>query len=488
MMSKLTSLFLAGSLFCVAEAHAVDATSPSPSATVPPAGAPASAKPPTYDIEQVWDLVLRNNSELSAKRATIEQKDLAAAAARAEYSVDVALAGRAATEDTERDDSGSNNRSDNSLDDRYYGELSATLPFFHKAPKAMEARQARLDAGLARTDYANTVRSLELDVLRAYLDVVVYQRILWIKREAANTAGERSRAAEEGYRLGRLAQKDQLSERAYLLEKQIAASRASNDLAEKRQAVVDFAGGTLPPDWNPVADSVSAKVADEAKLSALPPSDWLFQDNALSNLRSQMEMKKQGWWFEPRLSLKGYGFSGDNGDGDESGYGGAVGLQIPFPNIALTSRNKRLAEAEHAEVERQLADERRWYEQEVRRSTANATGLRSVVDSLTAGVGVKRSEYEIALRDVSLGRLTRPQLQGLQDELIEWRSDLESARADHLMARARLQYLLTGQVLGSTQEVEAEMIEDLKGDRVLRRMIRSEPALVDAPGPADTKP
>jgi hypothetical protein len=51
-----------------------------------------------------------------------------------------------------------------------------------------------------------------------------------------------------------------------------------------------------------------------------------------------------------------------------------------------------------------------------------------------------------------------------------------------------LQYLLTGQVLGSTQEVEAEMIEDLKGDRVLRRMIRSEPALVDAPGPADTKP
>jgi outer membrane protein TolC len=432
---------------------------------------------PSLALAEIWRLAFEHNPGLVDQAATIKIKDKDAAAARAEYNLDVMLTGRAATEDSNQNNNDPQQQNSDSVDNRYYGELSVTLPFWHKRPEAIEGQQALVDAALAREEFANLARSLQFDVFNAYLDAVVSEEILAIDREATTGARSRSRAAAENYRMGRLSETHELSERAYALDKQAEGARSALALGESKRSLNALMGHVLPGRWTPIASTLTAALLPVETLQSRSITDFPFRDNALSALRQQLEIRKQAWWFQARLSARGYGFSGDQNGGTESGFGGALVLQIPFPDINLTRKRVAAARGEAADLDRKLTDEKVWYAQEVRRSWSDLYENRELNEILDELVSVKRREYDVALQDVKLGKITRPELQYTEDQLIRWREELARVKGNELGIRAKLQYLTVGYLFDPCEQKETEMVKGLRQDRSVRGLLNHHPAL-----------
>lgn len=397
-------------------------------------------------FQRAVELAERYNPGLENARLATERFAITQEIAEAAYASDIELR-LAAQSGTEGLINAADRLSDAGIrQDDLLVELRWTLPWWHKEDLRYDGLLAAFDTRIAQARYVARTQDLRLNVLEAFVGVLLAREQMRVARDTLELARSRRDNVAQGFTLGTVSERELVAQNANLRDQEFAFDAAVAAL-DRNYANLAAQLGILE------LDRSVALCGDLTSLLPYDPSqnateDALAEQTAIERLEIAkvllaMEKARQLW--QPRLSLRTfYSRSGENtpfgnGSGDELGVG--ITLQIPLPNLAQRSAQGRLAahdlRARDAELARRISATRA----SAARLTEQIVSSRVTVGVIEQRVRDLRDQVGAVRNSFALGRSTFLEVQVA--ELNETRAVLDylSTLADYRVAIARHQRL-----------------------------------------------
>jgi outer membrane protein TolC len=287
----------------------------------------------------------------------------------------------------------------------------------------------------------------------AYYNTIVAERLIQVSEDALARDLALVEASEALFRAGRASQRD-------IVSAQIRVSDDRADLATRRAgletaqlALRDVLGVPIGEYLRPADSSIPFRTVE------IRAGTWV--ERALANrpeiqeilyrlAQSALAVRVAANGVLPRLDLVGLLRRNDFGTTSSSVWGfpsqswiAGVEFEIPFGNVAARER-LRAAQLQHVRIERELVNQRRLIELEVRNE---AIGLRENLENLeaqAAKVEQARAKREIAQVRYTRGLADNFDVTDAQEDLVDAESDLLTAIVDYTNGLARLEARIAG--------------------------------------------
>jgi outer membrane protein TolC len=321
------------------------------------------------------------------------------------------------------------------------------------------ARREILDAGY---DFGIEESRLEAEILRvtrdtrvAYHDTILAARLIGVTVEAVERGERLIEASEALFRAARASKRDVVSAQIRLSDDLALLALRRAELRQAQLELRDVLGLPLGEQVRPAQTNVPFRIV------ALHQGEWIEQA-----LRDRPEIREVQTRLEqahlqvriagndvlPKLDMLGsYRRSDDegrlSGAFDLAGYRWMAGLEfeIPFANVAARERLNK-ARVEHARVERELEQQRRAIEREVRVVVIALRRNLAEVTLQADKVERSRVKLEVAIARYRQGIANNLDVTDAQKDLLDAETDLMTAIFDYVNGLARLEASIAGPI------------------------------------------
>jgi outer membrane protein TolC len=316
-------------------------------------------------------------------------------------------------------------------------------------------RDAEYGLGILESQLRAQILQVTAEAKQAYYNTILAERLIQVSEQAIERDQRLIEASEALFRAGRASQRDIVSAQIQLSDdlSDLASRRGALDLAQL--ALRDVLGLAIGEYLKPVDPTIPFQPVQvrlgewiEHALAYRPEIQQL-----LYRLdQSALAVRVAGNAVLPKLDLVG-AFRRHDSDPDSSRAWGfdsqswiaGFEFEIPFGNVAARERLRQAA-LQHARIERELENQRRLIELEVR---AEEVSLRENLEELaaeTAKVEQARSKLEIAQVRYQRGIADNFDVTDAQQDLVDAESDLLAAVVDYTNGIARLEARIAGPI------------------------------------------
>jgi outer membrane protein TolC len=351
-------------------------------------------------------------------------------------------------------------RDDDTNDEEYEGGTAVSLiqPLMRGGRTYVARREildAEYDLGILEADVQSEILRVLAETKEAYHNTVLAQRLIEVSREAVERDRRLVEASAELFEAGRAQKRDVLSAQIQLSDDLAELANRRGDLQRSQLVLRDVLGmpigeyvvaadNTIP--FRPIEIRLGRWIETalrnrpeiHALLVRLEQSDLNIR-NAENAVLPKLDLVGgyRRFDFSP-TSRRAYGY--DN-------YSWTAGLQfeIPFGNVAA---RERLAEAriQHKRIQRELANQRRLVEIEVRNEEITLRESVEELEAQTNKVQEAREKLEVAVARYRLGVANNLDVTDAQQDLVDAESDLLSAIVDYVNGLARLESRVAGPI------------------------------------------
>jgi outer membrane protein TolC len=314
-------------------------------------------------------------------------------------------------------------------------------------------QDAEYTLGILESQLRAQMLQVTAEAKEAYYNTILAERLIEVSEQAIARDRELIEASQALFRAGRASRRDIVSAEIELSDNlsDLAERRAALDLAQL--ALRDVLGlgigeylkpadPTIP--FEPVKLRLGAWI--EYALSARPEIRAILYRLQQSELR----VRVAGNAVLPKLDLVGV-FRREDADTSSSrvwGFGSQFWVagfefEVPFGNVAARER-LRAAALDYARVERELENQRRLIELEVRAEEVSLRENLEELDAQTDKVEQARQKLEIAQVRYQRGIADNFDVTDAQQDLVDAESDLLGAIVDYTNGLARLEARIAG--------------------------------------------
>ena len=314
-------------------------------------------------------------------------------------------------------------------------------------------RDAEYSVGILESRLRAQILQVIAEAKQAYYNTILAERLIQVSEQAIARDRELIEASEALFRAGRASQRDIVSAQIQLSDdlSDLAARHAERDVAQL--ALRDVLGLAIGEYLKPADSSVPFEPV------ALRLGQWI--EHALANRpeiqeilyrldQSALAVRVAGNAVLPKLDLIGV-FRRDDFDTssrrvwgfDSQGWLAGVEFQVPFGNVAARERLRALA-LQYARIERELENQRRLIELEVRTEELGLRENLAELEAQTDKVEQARSKLDIAQVRYQRGISDNLDVTDAQQDLVDAESDLLAAVVDYTNGLARLEARIAG--------------------------------------------
>jgi len=314
-------------------------------------------------------------------------------------------------------------------------------------------RDAEYTVGLFESRLRAQILQVLADAKQAYYNTILAERLIQVSEQAIARDRELIMASEALFRAGRASQRDIVSAEIQLSDdlSDLAARRAELDLAQL--ALRDVLGLEIGEYLKPAESTVPFQPVE------LRPEVWI--EHALAHRpeiqeilyrldQSALAVRVAGNAVLPKLDLVGVFRRHDSDTSAGRAWGmnsqswlAGLEFEVPFGSVAARERLRALS-LQYGRIERELADERRLIELEVRSEVVNLRENLAELDAQTDKVEQARSKLDIAQVRYQRGISDNLDVTDAQQDLTDAESDLLSAVVDYTNGLARLEARIAG--------------------------------------------
>lgn len=314
-------------------------------------------------------------------------------------------------------------------------------------------RDAEYDLGVFESRLRAQILQVTADAKQAYYNTILAERLIQVSEQAIERSRGLIEASEALFRAGRASQRDIVSAQIQLSDdlSDVASRRAELELAQL--ALRDVLGLSIGEYLKPADSSVPFDPV-EFRLER-----WIQQ--ALENRpeireilyrldQSALRVRVAGNAVLPRLDLVGVyrRYDADTTAGSVWGFDNrswlaGVEFEVPFGNVAARER-MRAAVLQHARIGRELENQRRLIELEVRSEVVSLRESLVQLSVQTDKVEQSRSKLDIAQVRYQRGIADNLDVTDAQQDLVDAESDLLSAVVEYTNGLARLEARIAG--------------------------------------------
>ena len=314
-------------------------------------------------------------------------------------------------------------------------------------------QDAEYTLGILESRLRAQVLLVTADAKQAYYNTILAERLIQVSEQAIERDHRLIEASDALYRAGRASQRDIVSAEIQLSDdlSDLAQRRASLDVAQLAlRDVLGLAIGEYlkPADSSIPFEPVKIRVGTwiENALAARPEIQEILYRLQQSDLR----VRVAGNQTLPKLDLVGAFRRNSDGTSSRDVWGfdsqrwiAGFEFEIPFGNVAARER-LRAASLDYSRVERELANERRLIELEVRTEAVNLEENLQELRAQTDKVEQARHKLEIAQVRYQRGIADNFDVTDAQQDLVDAESDLLAAVVDYTNGIARLEARIAG--------------------------------------------
>jgi outer membrane protein len=314
-------------------------------------------------------------------------------------------------------------------------------------------RDAEYSVGVLESRLRAQILQVIAEAKQAYYNTILAERLIQVSEQAIARDHKLIEASNALFRAGRASQRDIVSAEIQLSDdlSDLAARRAELDVA---QLVLRDVLGLAIGEYLKPADST-------VPFDPITPSLERWIEQALANRpeiqeiryrldQSALAVRVAGNAVLPKLDLVGafrrhdfdtssrrvWGF-------DSQSWLAAVEFEIPFGNVAARERQSALA-LQHARIGRELENQRRLIELEVRTEEVSLRENLAELEAQTDKVEQARSKLDIAQVRYQRGIADNLDVTDAQQDLVDAESDLLAAVVDYTNGLARLEARIAG--------------------------------------------
>lgn len=312
---------------------------------------------------------------------------------------------------------------------------------------------AEFTVGIFESRLRVQILQVEADTKQAYYNTILAERLIQVTDQAIARDRELIEASEALFRAGRASRRDIVSAEIQLSDdlSELAARRAELDLAQL--ALRDVLGLSIGEYLKPAEATVPFQPV-EIRLA-----DWVqyalghrpeIQEILYRLDQSALAVRVAGNAVLPKLDLVGLfrRFDEDTSAGSAWGMNSqrwlaGLEFEVPFGNVAARERLRGLS-LQHARIERELENQRRLIELEVRSEVVSLEENLAELEAQTDKVEQARSKLDIAQVRYQRGIADNLDVTDAQQDLTDAESDLLSAVVDYTNGLARLEARIAG--------------------------------------------
>jgi outer membrane protein TolC len=314
-------------------------------------------------------------------------------------------------------------------------------------------RDAEYTLGIFESQLRAQILQVTAEAKQAYYNTILAERLIQVSEQAIERDHRLIEASEALFRAGRASQRD-------IVSAQIQLSDDLSDLAERRSALDlaqlalrDVLGLPIGEYLRPADPTVPFQPV-EMRLGAWIEHALAFRPEIQQLLyrleQSALSVRVAGNTVLPRLDLVGAFRRNDFDTGVRRAFGfdsqlwvAGFEFEIPFGNVAARER-LREATLLYARIERELENQRRLIELEVRAEEVSLRENLEVLEAQTAKVEQARSKLDIAQVRYQRGIADNFDVTDAQQDLVDAESDLLAAVVDYTNGLARLEASIAG--------------------------------------------
>jgi outer membrane protein TolC len=309
-------------------------------------------------------------------------------------------------------------------------------------------KDAEYSLAILESQLRAQILQVTAEAKQAYHNTILAERLIQVSEQAIERDRELIEASEALFRAGRASQRDLVSAQIQLSDdlSELASRRSELDLAEL--VLRDVLGLSIGEYLKPADDIIP--------FEPVRPRLGTWIEYALANRpeiqatlyrlqQSHLAVRVAGNAVLPRLDLVGLFRRNDNATSASRVYGfdsqlwiAGIEFEIPFGNVAARERLRAVA-LQHARIERELENQRRLIELEVRAEELSLRENLEVLAAQTDKVEQARYKLEIAQVRYQRGIADNFDVTDAQGDLVDAESDLLAAVVDYTNGLARLE-------------------------------------------------
>jgi outer membrane protein TolC len=314
-------------------------------------------------------------------------------------------------------------------------------------------RDAEYTLGIFESQLRAQILQVTAEAKQAYYNTILAERLIQVSEQAIERDRSLIEASEALFRAGRASQRDIVSAQIQLSDDlaDLASRRGALDLAQI--SLRDVLGLSISEYLKPADSSVPFQPV-EIRLG-----QWIEQ--ALTNRpeirqilyrleQSALAVRVAGNAVLPRFDLVGVYRRNDFDTKTRRVWGfdsqlwiAGFEFEIPFGNVAARER-LREASLQYARIDRELENQRRLIEVEVRSEEVNLRENLEELQAQTAKVEQARYKLDIAQVRYQRGIADNFDVTDAQEDLVDAESDLLAAVVDYTNGLARLEASIAG--------------------------------------------
>jgi outer membrane protein TolC len=314
-------------------------------------------------------------------------------------------------------------------------------------------RDAEYTVGILESRLRAQILQVIADTKQAYYNTILAERLIQVSEQAIARDHELIEASEALFRAGRASQRDIVSAQIQLSDdlSDLAARQAERDVAQL--VLRDVLGLEIGEYLKPADATVPFEPV------ALRLDDWI--ERALANRpeiqeilyrldQNELAVRVAGNAVLPKLDAIGVFRRHDFDSSSRQVWGfdsqrwlAGVEFEIPFGNVAARERLSAL-ELQHARIGRELANQQRLIELEVRNEDVSLRENLAELEAQTDKVEQARSKLDIAQVRYQRGIADNLDVTDAQQDLVDAESDLLAAVVDYTNGLARLEARIAG--------------------------------------------
>ncbi len=314
-------------------------------------------------------------------------------------------------------------------------------------------QDAEYTLGIFESQLRAQVLLVTAEAKQAYYNAILAERLIQVSEQAIGRDRQLIEASQALFRAGRASQRDIVSAEIQLSDdlSDLASRRGALDLAQL--ALRDVLGLAIGEYLKPV-DAIIPFEPVELRLGAWIEQALAYRPEIREILyrleQSALLVRVAGNATLPKLDLVGV-FRRDENDTSARrvwGFGSqqwiaGLEFEVPFGNVAARER-LREASLHYARIERELENQRRLIELEVRSEEINLRENLEELEAQTDKVEQARRKLEIAQVRYQRGIADNFDVTDAQEDLVDAESDLLAAVVDYTNGLARLEARIAG--------------------------------------------
>lgn len=224
-------------------------------------------------------------------------------------------------------------------------ELRWTLPWWHKEGIKFDAQSSQIDIAIAQENYEASEKTQAVNLLKAYVQVRLYQEKVRVSTEQLNVDRSRRDVMLKGQKIGKQSDLDLVAQEGDLQNQEAITAHLQYQLSLKVQALFDILN--IPQaDVKFCRNYFEFFTFDQTKWSA----NWAVEEQSrmlnLQIAKQEIQKQKANIVWEPSLALSSaywrqWEVSFPHQDQNVLGLGAT--LSVPVPNFAQSAANQELA-------------------------------------------------------------------------------------------------------------------------------------------------